>query len=190
MNVLIVYAHPDPNSYNHAVLASVKRGLNDGGHDVSVIDLYADNYDPVLVFDTNVQRTDLDAQTEAYQGRIAQAEHLIFIYPVWWYGLPAVLKGFFDRVLTPGFAYDTSGRLPKGLLSDKSAWGLYTMGSPGWYVTLCRGNAEWTTVRDGILKFCGIRRIKKMRFAGMNTSSQKRRERWLAYVYRRARDLK
>ena len=189
MNVLIVYAHPDPGSFNSAVLESVKRGLSEGGHTVTVIDLYREGYDPVLVFNDNVKRTDPDPLTKGYQDMISEADHLIFVYPVWWYGLPAILKGFMDRVLTPGFAYDTGGALPKGLLSDKSAWVLYTMGTPGWYVTLCRGNAEWIAVRDGILRFCGIRRIKKMRFAGVNTSSQKRRERWLRHVYRRAKKL-
>lgn len=188
MRVLIIYAHPDPKSFNAAILGEMKRGLKDGGHDVTVIDLYADQYNPVLVFNENVKRSDVDEKTKRYQELIAKADHLIFIYPVWWYGLPAILKGFFDRVLTPGFAYIfKNGRL-QGLLGDKSVWVLYTMGTPGWYVTLVRGNAEWHALLDGTLKFCGIKDIKRMRFAGINGSAQKRREKWLAYIYKEAKN--
>lgn len=188
VKTLIVYAHPNEKSFNHAVFAEVQRGLTDGGHDFSVIELYADGYDPVLVFNENVRRTDLDETTERYQAMIAEADRLIFIYPIWWYGLPAILKGFFDRVLTPGFAYASKNGIPVGLFKDKSAWVIYTIGSPAWYAAFVRGSAEWTVVKNAILGFCGIKCVQKTAFAGMNSSTPARRERQLSRVYRQAKE--
>jgi NAD(P)H dehydrogenase (quinone) len=144
MNVLIVYAHPNKNSFNHAILDEVVRGIQDGNHCCQVIDLYKDGFNPILVFNEEKKRSDLlnDKETESYRDLVRNANHLIFIYPIWWYGMPAILKGFIDRVFVSGFAYSTSGRMPKGLLGDKSAWVLYTIDSPSWFVKLFRRSVE------------------------------------------------
>ncbi len=192
MKVLIVYAHPDPDSFNHAVLETIAAGARDGGHHVTVIDLYQEKFDPVLVFNETKRRRDLqnDPETANYRQLVWEAEHLIFIYPVWWYGLPAILKGFIDRVLVSGFAFTYDGIIPKGLLQGKSAWVVYTIDSPGWYVSLFRFNAEWTVMNRAILRFCGIRNVKRMMFAGSKGSTQQRRQKWLAYLERQARSLR
>jgi NAD(P)H dehydrogenase (quinone) len=189
MNVLIVYAHPNPKSLNAAILKEVERGLQEAGHLYTVIDLYQDNFQPVLVYNDSIRRSDLknDPETARYRELVRQADHLIFIYPVWWYGVPAILKGFFDRVLVSGFAYHYEGMVPKGLLNGKSAWVFYTIDSPGWYVRLVRRSVEWRVMRDAILAFCGIRKVKRFMFAGVKKSSQKRRQKWLASVYHQVR---
>ncbi|MDY0282524.1 MAG: NAD(P)H-dependent oxidoreductase [Salinivirgaceae bacterium] len=189
MNVLIVYAHPNPQSFNAAILKEVERGLQEAGHTYTVIDLYKDNFDPVLVYNDKIRRRDLKnhPETAHYRELVRQADHLIFIFPVWWYGVPAILKGFFDRVFVSGFAYRYDGVVPKGLLKGKSAWVVYTIDSPGWYVRLVRRSAEWTVIRDAVLKFCGIRKAKRFMFAGVKRSSLKRRQRWLAYLYHQVR---
>lgn len=190
MRVLIIYAHPNPNSFNAAIRENVERGLRDGNQTYTVIDLYAEHFDPVLVFNDTVKRRDLhrDPEMARYRELVLQADHLIFIYPVWWYGVPAILKGFFDRVFASHFAYKYEGLLPVGLLKGKSASVVYTIDSPGWFVRLVRRNSEWTVIRRAILQFCGIRRVKRLIFAGVKTSSEKRREKWLHHVYIYARD--
>ena len=100
MNALIIYAHPNPKSFNHAILTEMQRGLKDGNTTYEVIDLYKDNFNPNLVFNEDIKRSDLmnDVEVKRYQELIKKADHLIFIYPIWWYGTPAILKGFLDRV--------------------------------------------------------------------------------------------
>lgn len=184
MNVLIIYAHPNPKSFCHAILDQVKWGLEDGKHIFNIIDLYEDNFDPVLVYNENFKRSDLvnNVEIKHYQDLIEQAEHLIFIYPIWWYGMPAILKGFIDRLFVSGFAYTAKNRFSKGLFRNKSAWVIYTLDAPSWYVKLFRRSIEWLAIRDVVLKYCGIKHVKRMMFAGVKTSTLKKRKKWLDYV--------
>ncbi|AKG33822.1 NAD(P)H-dependent oxidoreductase [Paenibacillus durus] len=191
MNVLIIYAHPNPKSFNYAILEKVQQGLKEKGHTFTTIDLYQEQFNPVLKFDENSKRRDLknDPEMERYRTLVEQADHFIFVYPVWWYGTPAILKGFFDRVFATGFAYIYEGLMPKGLLTGKSAWVIYTIDSPSLFVRLIKGSVEWKVIKTSILKFCGIRPVKRMMFAGMKGSSIQRREKWLQHVYHQARQL-
>lgn len=191
MNVLVIYAHPNHESFNWAILQQIQKGLNESGNTVTLIDLYQEQFDPVLKFDSTHKRRYLhqDPETERYRVLISQADHLIFIYPIWWYGLPAILKGFIDRVFASGFAYTYDGNLPKGLLKGKTAWVVYTIDSPKWYVTLFRLNIEWINMKNAILKFCGIGKVERLMFAGLKGSNLKKREKWLQNLYIRAKNL-
>lgn len=118
MNIAVLYAYPNDNGYNHAILNSVMQGLEDNParHSVTVVDLYKENFDPVLRFDENHLRRNLniDPDTERYRRIITDADLLVFIYPIWWSGMPAILKGFIDRVFSKGFAYVYRGCFPRG----------------------------------------------------------------------------
>jgi NAD(P)H dehydrogenase (quinone) len=107
MNHLIVYAHPHPESLNHAILNTTISTLKNNGHDVFVRDLYELNFQPVLQpEDTAAMKeghTPKDIKTE--QEFINDADVITFIYPIWWTGLPAILKGYVDRVFAYGYAY-------------------------------------------------------------------------------------
>lgn len=192
MNVLIIYAHPNPKSFNHAVLEQVQKGLQEANHNVTTIDLYQEHFDPILTFDEEHRRRDLkiDPEMERYRALVKKADHYIFIYPVWWNGFPAILKGFFDRVFVAGFAYVYEGLMPKGLLTGKSAWAIYSMDTPGWFDRLIRGDVEWKIVSKYILQFCGVRSVKRMMLAGVKGSSANKREGWLDFVYQQARQLR
>ena len=189
MNVLIIYAHPNPNSFNHSILEKLEQGLKDWNHTFRVIDLYADNFNPVLVFNEQIKRRDLenDEETAHYRELIKQADHLIFIYPIWWYGQPAILKGFIDRVFVSGFAYTMRGSLPKGLLTDKSAWVIYTIDSPSWFVKLFRRNIEWKVMKSAILNYCGIKKVKRTMLSSVKNSDLAGRQKWLESIYREAK---
>lgn len=188
MNIVIIYAHPNPTSFNNAILEQVQQGLNNSSHNVETIDLYSDGFNPVFTFNEKAKRSELanDPETARYRELIKQADQLIFIYPIWWYGMPAILKGFFDRVFVSGFAYTSAGNIQKGLLGGKSAWVIYTIDSPVWFIKLFRGNIEWKVVKKAILNYCGIKRVEKTRLAGVKNSDQNRRKKWLELIYGKA----
>lgn len=99
MKTVIVYADPDENSFNAAIVKYVAMALKDSGKSYTVIDLYADQFDPVLKAGDEKKRTDMkrDAETKRYRKLMKEADHLIFIYPLWWGGVPAIMKGFFEQ---------------------------------------------------------------------------------------------
>ncbi len=124
-----------------------------------------------------------DPETAEYRKIIKNADHLIFIYPLWRGGMPALLKGFIDRVFAAGEAYTYEGSLPKGLLKARTASVYYTADAPGWYLKFWRRNADWVTVKDVILKFCGVRQVRRMLFPSVKYNSEAKRKRWLDRVY-------
>ncbi|MBZ5216862.1 NAD(P)H-dependent oxidoreductase [Bacillus paralicheniformis] len=186
MQTAVIYAHPNPNSFNGAILNQVIKALEDGKHSYDVIDLYKDRFDPVLLFDEKKRRSDMkrDPETAEYRRIVKNADHLIFIYPLWWGGMPAIMKGFIDRVFAAGEAYTYQGKLPKGLLKAPTALVYYTADAPSWYLRFWRRDADWVTVKDVMLKFCGVRRVRRLLFAGVKDSSDGKRTQWLDRVYR------
>ncbi|MED4305859.1 NAD(P)H-dependent oxidoreductase [Bacillus licheniformis] len=186
MQTAVIYAHPNPNSFNGAILNQVIKALEDSKHFYDVIDLYRDRFDPVLLFDEKKRRSDMkrDPETAEYRRIVKNADHLIFIYPLWWGGMPAIMKGFIDRVFAAGEAYTYQGKLPKGLLKARTASVYYTADAPSWYLRFWRRDADWVTVKDVMLKFCGVRRVKRLLFAGVKDSSEEKRTQWLDRVYR------
>ncbi|MCY7791591.1 NAD(P)H-dependent oxidoreductase [Bacillus haynesii] len=186
MQTAVIYAHPNPNSFNGAILNQVIKALEDGKHSYDVIDLYKDRFDPVLLFDEKKRRSDMkhDPETAEYRRIVKNADHLIFIYPLWWGGMPAIMKGFIDRVFAAGEAYTYQGKLPKGLLKARTASVYYTADAPSWYLRFWRRDADWVTVKDVMLKFCGVRRVRRLLFAGVKDSTEEKRTQWLDRVYR------
>lgn len=132
MKVLVVYAHPNPNSFNHAILGSFTKGLKNGGHSYEIIDLYAIDFDPCLRLEDYAQFTggEMPKDVLVQQAKVAQADALAFIYPIWTLGQPAILKGWIDRVFSAGFAYgdDENTGDVKGLLTHKKVLLINTMG--------------------------------------------------------------
>jgi len=106
---LIIFAHPENRaSHNAVTMKYVKSRLEAAGKEVRVIDLYKEKFDPMLrvIEEARGDGTRYSQEMKKYQDLIAMAERLIFIYPAWWYNLPAILKGFVDRTFTAGFAYE------------------------------------------------------------------------------------
>ncbi len=111
MRVLHLYCHPLPESYHAALREAVAEGLARAGHEVDLLDLYAEGFDPVLSAEARRRYHDTArnrAGLEAYAERLARAEALVVQFPTWCFGPPAMLKGFFDRLLMPGVAFDLS----------------------------------------------------------------------------------
>jgi NAD(P)H dehydrogenase (quinone) len=148
LNVLIVHAHPEPRSFNAALTARAEETLRAAGHVVVVSDLYAMGFDPVTGPDDFIgERADPDylsiprEQTAAFevgtlspdiaaeQAKVAAADLLILQFPVWWFGMPAILKGWADRVFARGFAYAAGRKYDTGLFRGKLAMVSATTGT-------------------------------------------------------------
>jgi NAD(P)H dehydrogenase (quinone) len=156
-NALIIYAHPDETSFNAAILAQTILQLQTDGHAYTVIDLYKENYNPVLS-KTEMKGEASDA-TKGYQQLIKEATDIIFIFPVWWFRAPAILEGFIDKTFTPKFAYKFKpliGKygLPMPLLKDKTVTTFVTHGAPALPVKTLYVNVVKYRFLLGFLSFC------------------------------------
>jgi NAD(P)H dehydrogenase (quinone) len=159
MKHLIVYAHPNPKSFNHAILNAVEKTLKAAGREYEVRDLNAMKFNPVL------DRRDLELgsggkaakEIEGEQRRIREADVLIFIYPIWWFGMPAILKGYIERVFSQGFAFAIEGDRLRGLLAGKKVFIINTTGSPREILRKTGyEEAMRKTIAAGIFEFCGM----------------------------------
>jgi NAD(P)H dehydrogenase (quinone) len=137
MRVLVVYCHPVEDSYCGALHRTVVRTLVDQGHEVDDCDLYAEGFNPVLSREERLVYNDPPdnlRDARAYADRVMQAQALVFVFPVWNFGLPAMLKGFIDRVFVPGVSFhmDEGGRISPGLTHLRHVHAVTTYGVPRW----------------------------------------------------------
>ncbi|MGL4185200.1 MAG: NAD(P)H-dependent oxidoreductase [Thiotrichaceae bacterium] len=163
MRVLIVYAHPNANSFNHAMLAACERGLTQAGHEIQVKNLYAEQFDPVLTANdlALLQTGVIPSKIQHEQQALLWAEGLIFIYPLWWYERPAILKGWFDQILTNGVAYTYSAAGVEGLLKHQKALVLITAGgSEGYFQDTNSVELIYRSMTEGTLQYCGIQNVQ------------------------------
>lgn len=155
MRALVIFCHPRSGSFNAAVLFTVLKTLSNGGAEVRLHDIYKNGFDPALSIPELEGYLDCETNQAPVQAEVEDlkwCDTLIFIYPTWWYGLPAMLKGWLDRVLVPGVAFvmpdDESKDIKRGLTNITglavfttcgASWGLtQMMGAPG-KRTLLRG---------------------------------------------------
>ncbi len=194
MRVLIVYAHPYEKSFNHAVLESLENGLKKAKHDIDVLDLNAEKFDPVLNKESLAQYsegTSTDPKVTEYQNRIKNADYLIFVFPVWWTSMPAVLKGFIDKVFLPGFAFSKSKMMIKPELKHLKGAAIFTtMSAPKLvYRLILRKPVKHVLIR-GTLKISGVKKVKWFKFGLIDNSTDKKRKDWLTKVENFALKLK
>ncbi|CAM3600841.1 NAD(P)H-dependent oxidoreductase [Erysipelothrix urinaevulpis] len=164
MKSLIVYAHPWDGSFNQHVLLETKKILESRGDNIDIIDLYKDGFNPVLdQADLKVfgQGNYADPIAEDYANRLKQADNVIFVFPIWWYGPPAILKGFFDKVFLKNHTYkqNDKGEMT-GILTGKKAIALTTANIDQYTLMNYLGNPIENTYLNGIMKLCGIPETK------------------------------
>jgi len=185
MKVLIVYAHPYEGSFNKAILDNTFEGLKHASHEVELINLNEEGFNPVFTREELAKYPDgeyLDPKVGEYLAKIKNAEHLIFIFPIWWGDAPAILKGFFDKVLLKNQTYDFKGKWPQGKLKGKSATVISTMNSPKIFYNLIGKAPIKHTVINGTLKLCGIKPVKWIEFSQVVSTSKIKRERMLDII--------
>lgn len=194
MNIVVIYAHAKEHSTSSALLTAFSSGCRTAKHKLHVIDLYKENFDPLLKEEQLKQGYRPAGQVKRYQELVKKADWLVFIYPIWWFGPPAILKGWFDRVFTSGFAFRykkitrTIGK-PIGLLPVKKAVVIDTYGAPGWATKLLFFNMPWQAVKRGILKLCGIKKFIHYPCYSAPYASTKKRHKWNRDVERIAEKL-
>ncbi|MES2818049.1 MAG: NAD(P)H-dependent oxidoreductase [Pseudomonadota bacterium] len=184
--ILLVLGTPKPGSLCHALSEAFSQGARSQGHVVRQLKLGDMQFDPVLREGYD-QSQPLEPDLLEAQRQIHWAEHLVFVYPVWWGGLPALLKGFFDRVLLPGFAFkyrDRSSAWDK-LLNGRTADLLVTLDLAPWYFRWVQGAPAHRQMTRATLGACGIKTRRLAEFAPVRPSSEEQRQTWL----RRAEQL-
>jgi NAD(P)H dehydrogenase (quinone) len=187
MKHLIVYCHPNPKSFSHAIQETAADASRAKGCDTVVRDLYAQGFDPVLkASDFEAFRSGkIPADIAEEQKHVAWADLITFVYPIWWTGLPAVIKGYIDRVFSNGFAFSYGEAGPVGLLKGKRAVLFTPMGTPNpFYEQSGMLNALHLTSDTGILAFCGLDVVHHEFFGGVPMSDDATRRGMLNQVRR------
>jgi len=182
--IAIVQGHPDPagGHFVHALADAYERAAREAGHEVKRIDVARLEF-PML---HNAQEWEWKPPSEsiaAAQRALAWAAHLVIVYPLWLGDLPAVLKGFLEQTLRPGFALGKAapGRMPKKLLAGRSARVVVTMGMPAFFYRIYYRAHSLKSLKRNILEACGIAPVRST-LIGMVEGPAEARERWLTRI--------
>jgi len=195
MRVVVVLAHPDPNSFNHAIAATATASLTKAGHDVTLLDLYADEFraamSPAERLAYHGDRPLLDPMAERHADIVKRAEAFVFIYPTWWSTMPAILKGWLERVMVPGvgFVFDEHHHVRRGLTRVRRIVGISTYGSPRIYVKAMHDNGRRIVLRALRLNTAVLTRRKWLGLYEMDTRTDEHRAAFLRRVDRTMRSL-
>ncbi|CAI9008152.1 NAD(P)H-dependent oxidoreductase [Pseudomonas sp. fls2-241-R2A-110] len=178
--ILVILGHPSSNSFCAALAQRYVQSALRAGHEVRQLFLGRMNFDPVLR-EGYRQVQPLERDLRHAQADILWAEQLTLVYPIWWGGVPALLKGFFDRVFLPGFAfkYREGKAFPDKLLRGRSAHLLVTMDTPPWYYRWIYRMPGLHQIRKTTLAFCGIEPRRTLTFGPILGASDGQRETWL-----------
>jgi putative NADPH-quinone reductase len=187
MSVSVILAHPDSGSFNHAIASTCVTALQANGHNVNFHDLYAERFDCVLPFGEYPRDIKLPPEIERHCSEISTASGIVIIHPNWWGQPPAILKGWVDRVIRPGVAYefiegDKGEGVPRGLLNARSATVLNTSNTNAERERSVFGDPLELIWKNCIFDLCGVRDVYRRTFGIVVTSTEAERKSWLAEV--------
>ena len=183
--ILIINGHPDKESFNYAISESYKSGAINSGAEIEEIKIAELTFNPNLQFGYR-KRTELEPDLINAQEKIKWADHLVWIYPVWWGSVPAIMKGFIDRVFIPGFAFkkrEGSVWWDKYLIG-KSARLICTLDQPAWYYKWFYGNPSHNAMKKLTMQFVGVKKVKITTIGPLRLSKDKFRKNWLTKIER------
>ena len=181
MKHLIIYAHPNVASLNFLLKQTIVETLKQQNHEVVIRNLYDLNFNPILSLeDMSGQRMgEVSKDVKREQEYITWAEHITFIYPIWWTGMPAIMKGYIDRVFSYGFAYRYDAGIQKGLLKRKQTTIINTHGkSQAEYESIGMDKALSLTSDTGIFEYCGLEIEQHFFFDQADRPSPERIQEW------------
>ncbi len=190
MRILVVWAHPLLDSYSAALKDRAVGTLEASGHNVDLLDLYAEDFDPVLSAQERRDYHEIgpnQANVGPYVEQLRAAEGLLLIFPTWSFGYPAILTGWLQRVWIPGVAFglrEEGGPIIPGILSIRRVAAITTTGSPWWYVKAVGNPAKRVLKRGHRVMFAKGSRVKWLDLNNMNKDSPAKRKRFLAKVER------
>lgn len=194
MRTGIIFNHPYEGSFCNAILNAVTTGLSKGQHEVDLIHLDKDGFNPVMTaadLKAFRDRKPVDSQVIEYKKRLDKVDHLVFIFPIWWELMPALTKGFIDKVIFPGVAYDYT---PKGWMKPlftnvKSVTIITTMNTHSFFYRLVFGNAIKRAMITGTFWKMGYKNRKWINLCMVKMVSDKKRKNWLSKIEERFKGL-
>lgn len=158
MRILVLHAHPVAESFNAALFLASVEELRQAGHEVDACDLYAENFNPVMSRDERLVHNQAGRNTDAVEAHVARlraAEALVFVYPTWWLSVPAMLKGYMDRVWMPGVVFHLDGStLTPALTNIRKIAVITTYGAPWWYINLWLMRADRAQIGRVFRRHC------------------------------------
>jgi putative NADPH-quinone reductase len=194
MKVVIVFNHPYEKSYCNAILKAVISGLRKSNYEVDIIHLDKENFNPVMTADDLkgfVNKSPIDPKVIEYKKRLEGASHLIFIFPIWWELMPAMTKGFIDKVIFPGVAYDykSNGFMKKKFTNVQSITLITTMNTHSFFYRLIFGNAIKKAFFTGTFWKMGYKNRKWISLNMVKMVSEQKRKKWLVKIEQRFANL-
>lgn len=195
MRVVVVVANPDANGFSQSIASTATSALLESGHHVTVLDLYAEQFrtamspDERLAYHSN--RPLLDPMAERHAEIVKRAEALVFVYPTWWSTMPAILKGWLERVMVPGvgFVFDDHHHVRRGLTHVRRVVGISTYDARWVYVKAVHDNGRRTLLRALRLNTATLTRRSWLGLYEMNMRTVEQRVAFLQRVDRRMRSL-
>ncbi|MDD3374156.1 MAG: NAD(P)H-dependent oxidoreductase [Candidatus Omnitrophica bacterium] len=190
MKHLVIYSHPNPKSFNNAIVESFSQALKDSGNEVKIRDLYAMKFNPVLNvndFERMDQGTYADDVLKE-QEFVRWADVITFVFPIWWNSSPAITRGYVDRVFSVGFAYTED---MKGLLPDKKVLVICTLNAPE-HISEKTGafKAMNFTLGQSLANFCGMTLLEQKYFSSVASVSSDERKQMLENVKNIAKGIR
>lgn len=187
MQISLILAHPDPLSFNHAIASKVLEVLRLKNHDVFFHDLYKEKFDPLLTRTEIAKGADLPAAIGQHCEEISKVDGIVIVHPNWWGQPPAILKGWVDRVIRPGVAYefledDAGEGVPQGLLKAKTAIVYNTSNTESEREKSLFGDPLETIWKNCIFGLCGVYNFHRRMFGVVVTSTTDERKNWLNTV--------
>ncbi len=185
MQISVILAHPDIKSFNYAIAQKVVKALHKCGHDIRFHDLYREDF-PSIISASEIKRGAVLPQIiKTHCDEIAEADGIVIVHPNWWGQPPAILKGWIDRVLRPGVAYeflegDIGEGVPNGLLKARSAVVFNTSNTPPARERDVFGDPLETLWENCIFRLCGVDNCYRRNFEVIVTSTLEQRQQWLA----------
>ena len=187
MKVLVIVAHPNKASFNHAIASTCFKTLVDNGHEVIIHDLYNENFDPILPFGKFPKDAVLPPEIQLHCNEVSQADGIVIIHPNWWGQPPAILKGWVDRVIRPGVAYeflegDSGEGIPRGLLKAEKAIVFNTSNTETAREKTVFGDPLQSIWEKCVFDLCGVPKFYRRMFNIVVTSTEAERREWLSEV--------
>jgi NAD(P)H dehydrogenase (quinone) len=195
MKILLINAHNRENSFCSALVKAYNEGASSSGHNIQILNLRELELEKYLRYGHD-KRYEPEGDVLKAQELILWADHLVFVYPTWWAGMPALLRLFFEMVFSPGFAFKYHDRMGKKivswdkLLKGKTARIISTMDAPPWYYRWIIGDPAGKIMKKGILGFSGVKILKITYLGSIKMSSEKQRQNWIEKSYNIGKNFK
>ncbi|MFC0428758.1 NAD(P)H-dependent oxidoreductase [Chryseobacterium scophthalmum] len=189
--IALINGHPNQESFNFTLAEAYKKGAEKSGVEIKEIIIRNLDFNPNLEFGYQ-KRMELEPDLIKAWEIIQWADHLVWIHPVWWGGLPAVTKGFIDRLFLPGlaFKYRENSVWWDKLLTGKTAHIITTLDQPSLYYRIFYGRPSINQLKKSTLEFCGIKPVKVTYIGIIKNAKEEQRKKWIEKVYSLGEKLK